>query len=120
MGAKLSSSSSSSHHHHQHHFESCRNDPALQMKVMEYLQEFDAAHSKNGRRNRRRGEIDQETLLHILGDQTAMDGLLEVIRKHETRDRISISQGFQSRPSCTSPTSSCEFSTTGSSQEFHS
>jgi hypothetical protein len=120
MGAKLSSSSSSSHQHHQHHFESCRSDPALHMKVVEYLQEFDATHSKNGRRNQRRGEIDQETLLHIMGDQQAMNGLLEVIRKHKTPDRSSISQGFKSRASCTSSTSSCEFSSTGSSHEFHS
>jgi hypothetical protein len=90
------------------------------MKVVEYLQEFDAIHSKNGRRNQRRGEIDQETLLHIMGDRQAMNGLLEVIRKHKTPDRSSISQGFKSRASCTSSTSSCEFSSTGSSHEFHS
>ena len=79
MGAKHSS-------HHQNHVTLYNNDAILQKKVKEYLQQWDASHSKHKRMNRFRGEIDLQSLQHLLEDKKAMQGLLAVIEHHERQE----------------------------------
>jgi hypothetical protein len=59
-------------------------DPELQKQVMDYIQGFDCGRSRSGFMNRRRGEIDMDTMQEILDSKEAMQSLAEIVKNYAT------------------------------------
>ena len=84
MGAKQSNIMKNSRRQHE-----------LNKVVMDYLQDYDANRSSQGRRNKKRKQIELDSLRELLENSEAMEGLMEEIRKKFPLEDVSGSLFFR-------------------------
>ena len=78
MGAKQSRTST---------INQVQQDPELERLVMAYIQKFDSTRSSVGFMNRKRRQVDVESIQELLKSKEAMDGLRKIFVEYEASSR---------------------------------